>query len=200
MRRPAVPPRRPAAPRLLDPILAAWERYDRRRRGIRPARDGSVVGLELRRHRGAPVTLRDGVTIRNGDLVGELHIDNEHASRLATDRGWLEGLRIGRGDLAAIAGWAARRPPEERPVAYHAAGLLWPLAARVGFSVRPRRRTAYVRLDEWYARWLMGHWSAAGRARLGRGRGRLRSADAWISGAALDRRFGGAAASGGAGR
>jgi hypothetical protein len=183
-------PSRPAAPRLLDPILTAWERYDRRRRRIRPARAGSVVGLELRRHRGPDFALGDGATVRRGDLVGELHVDNAHARALATETGWLDGLRIGRGDLAAIARWAARQPASGRPVAYHAAGLLWPLAARVGFSVHRRRRTAWVRLDEWYARWLLGHWSAAGRARLARGRGRLRSADAWISGAGLGQRFG----------
>lgn len=184
-------PLRPAAPLLLDPILAAWERFDRRRRHIRAARPGSIVGLELRRHRGSQLVLADGARVRHGDLIGELHVDNEHARALATDRGWLEGLRIGRGDLAAISRWAARLPSAHRPVAYHAAGLLWPLAARVGFSVHRRPRTAMVRLDEWYARWLMGHWSAVGRARLGRGRGRLRSADAWISGADLERRFGG---------
>lgn len=183
-------PNRPAAPRLLDPILTAWERFDRRRRGIRPARAGSVVGLELRRHRGADLALPDSATVRRGDLIGELHVDNAHAQALATETGWLEGLRIGRGDLAAIARWAARQPASDRPVAYHAVGLLWPLAARVGFSVHRRRRTSWVRLDEWYARWLLGHWSVAGRRRLERGRGRLRSADAWISGAALARRFG----------
>ena len=136
------------------------------------------------------IVLRDGATLRRGDLVGELHVDNEHAQALATDRGWLDGLRIGRSDLAAIADWAARRSPGDRPIAYHAAGLLWPLAARVGFVVHHRRRTPFVRLDEWYARWLLGHWSAAGRARLGQGRGHLRSADAWISGPAFERRFG----------
>lgn len=187
---PHFPPRSPAAPLLLDPILAAWERFDRRRRHIRSVRGGSVLGLELRRHRGPEVVLRDGATVRRGDLVGELHVDNAHARGLATDGGWLDGLRIGRGDLAAIVRWAAPRSPADRPVAYHAGGLLWPLAARVGFSIHPRPRTAFVRLDEWYARWLLGHWSAAGRRRLAQGRGRLRSADAWISGSALERRFG----------
>lgn len=193
-------PLRPAAPRLLDPILAAWERFDRRRRHIRAAREGSIVGLELRRHRGGEVVLADGARVHPGDLIGELHVDNEHARALATENGWLEGLRIGRGDLVAIARRAAGKPPDVRPVAYHAAGLLWPLAARVGFSVQRRPRSVMVRLDEWYARWLMGHWSAAGRARLGRGRGRLRSADAWISAAELDRRFGGRSGSDGAGQ
>ena len=184
------PPSRPAAPSLLDPIFVAWDRIDRRRRRIRPARPGSVLGIELRRHQGGQVILPSGEVVRRGDLVGELHVDNEHARSLATDGGWLEGLRIGRGDLGAIARWAARRSSGERPVAYHAHGLLWPLAARVGFSIHPRRRTAYLWLDEWYARWLLGHWSAAGRRRLQRGRGRLRAADAWISAGALDRRFG----------
>jgi hypothetical protein len=186
-----MPPSRPAAPSLLDPILVAWERLDRRRRHIRNARAGAVLGLELRRHRGPEVVLVDGTVVRRGDLVGELHVDNAHARALATGTGWLDGLRIGRGDLAAIARWAGGRPFPERPVAYHGGGLLWPLAARVGFTVRPRRRTPSVRLDEWYFRWLLGHWSATGRLRLRQGRGRLRSADCWISAESLERRFGG---------
>lgn len=186
-----VPPRRPAAPRLLDPILVAWERLDRRRRHIRPARSGGVLGLELRSHRGPAVALVDGTVVGHGDLVGELHVDNTQARALVRRTGWRDGLRTGRGDLAAIARWAARRRLPDRPVAYHARALLWPFAARVGFTVLPRRRTAFVRLDDWYFRWLLGHWSTVGRRRLRLGRGWLRSADCWISAAELDRRYAG---------
>lgn len=189
--RPPVPPSRPAPPRLLDPILVAWERLDRRRRHIRPARAGAVLGLELRRHQGPDVVLGDDAMVRPGDLIGELHVDNVQARALAAGTGWLDGLRIGRSDLDAIAHWAAGRPPPDRPVAYHADGLLWPFAARVGFTVHSRRRTPRVWLGEWYFRWLLGHWSATGQPRLRQGHGQLRSADSWISAAALERRFGG---------
>jgi peptidoglycan-N-acetylglucosamine deacetylase len=177
-------PRRPAAPMLLDPILAAWERADRRRRRVRPARPGALLGIEMRRHAGPALRLGDGTVIRSGDLVGELHLDNARVRAVVRSEGW-QGIAAARRDLAAVARWTARTPPARRPIAFHASTLLGPLAARAGFEVTPRPRSNRARLDEWFLRWLMARWSPDGRARLGRGHGQLREADCWLSASAL---------------
>jgi hypothetical protein len=189
--RPGPTPRRPAAPRLLDPILATWERVDRRRRRIHPVRHGALLGVEFRTHAGPPLRLADGTTIRPGDPIGELHLDNARVREVVAAHGW-SGVRFVLHDLPFLARWASRPDLGPRPIAFHAGGLLAPLAARAGFEVRPRRRSPRARLDEWYLRWLMGHWSPAGRARLARGHSRLRSANAWISTEALVLRYGAA--------
>lgn len=180
---------RPAAPAILDGILAAWERFDRRRRRIRPARPGALVGVELRRHRHGPVQLADGTVVRRGDLIGEIHLDNELVRASLAHASWMRLMRQGRADLDAVARWSRSLPEGERPVAYHGATVLWPLAERAGFEIVPRRRTAYVRLDEWFLRWLLVHWSPEGRRRLEQGRSRLRSAEAWLSRRALEARL-----------
>ncbi len=193
-RRPRRARRPPAAPRLLTPILVAWERVERRRRHIRPARPGAVVGVELRRHAGSDVCLGDGTLVRAGDLLGELHLDNRRLLEVTEAGGWWAAVRVGMEDLRAVARWAAREPQHGRPVAFHGQTLLAPFAARAGFELRPRHRTAWARLDDWYLRWLMAYWSPEGRRRLARGPGRLRSEVAWLSTSALIARYGGTAA------
>lgn len=184
------PPPRPTAPPILDPILAAWERLYRRRHRIRPIRAAGVLGLELRRHRGRPVALADGTIVNPGDLVGVLHLMNERVRAVAANGWQTAGWRESRADLAALAAWARRQPPGERPVAYTATTILVPLAARAGFEVHPRPRTWWTRLEDWHYRSLLRRWNPKGTERLRRGHGRLHSADIWISAAALEARYG----------
>lgn len=126
--------------------------------------------------------------IQADDLVAEVHLDNLRVREVVGRDGWF-GIRCARQDLAAIARWTATRAPGERPVALHASSLLAPLAVRAGFEIVPRPRTARTRLDDWFLRWLLARWSPDGRARLARGRGRLRSADVWLSADALVARY-----------
>lgn len=183
-------PRRPSPSPLIYPFLAAWERIDRWRRTIRPLRPDGIVGLELIRYRGPEVVLGDGTRAAPGDLVGWVHLQNDRVARLATDDWLTAGFREARADLRALAAWAREQPPGRRPVAYRAATILWPLARRAGFEVRPRRRTAWVRLEDWHFRGLMARWGLRGRARLERGHNPLRSAETWLSDAELQRRYG----------
>jgi hypothetical protein len=187
--RPAAP-RRPTAPPILDPILAAWERLYRRRHRIRPIRATGVLGLELRRHRGRPVALADGTIVVPGDLVGVLHLMNERVRELAANGWQTAGWREGRRDLTALAAWARRRPPDERPVAYTATTILRPLAARAGFELHPRPRTWWTRLEDWHFRSLLRRWNPKGAERLRHGHDPLRSAEIWLSAAALETRYG----------
>ncbi len=183
---------RPTPPRLLDPILTRWEQVDRRRRRIRPIRRNGVLGLEFGRYDGPPVVLSDGTAIHRGDPVAMVHIENANMRAVATSEWQTRGLAEARADLRSLADWAARQPEERRPVAYIGFTLMGPLARRVGFEVHPRPRTWRTRLDDWFLRWLMAHWSPGGRDRLRRGAGALRSSDVWLSHAALQRRYGAA--------
>jgi hypothetical protein len=183
-------PRRPAAPRLLDPILTLWERAERRHSHIRPIRRGGVMGVQFSRHKGERVQLADGATVTPGDPVGVLHFDNTRAPEIAGTSWQGRAFSEARLDFQVLATWARRQPPEKRPIAYRGATLVGPIARRVGFEVRPRRRTWRTRLDDWFMRWLMAHWSPLGRSRLERGHGRLRSSDVWLSDRTLQRLYG----------
>ena len=181
---------RPSTPRILEPFFVRYERLNRRRLRIRQVRRGGIMGVVFRRYRGPAVNLRDGTVVRPGDLIGEMHLDNERlraALRVGTEA---EAWRIVRDDFRALAAWASRVAPERRPVAYGGESILAPMARRVGFEIYPLPSTAWTRLQDWYLRGVMARWSVEGRSRLREGRGRLRAAAAWMSHATLLRRHG----------
>lgn len=184
------PLRGPAAPGFLDPILALVERVDRRLRRVTPIQPEGVLGLERRRHHGAAVTLADGTRIRDGDPAWIIHFDNARLRQVAT-AGWqTEGFRLALDDLRALAAWHAAQPAHARPVAYTGISVLGPLMRRAGFELRPRRRTPWVRLEDWYLRSLLARWAPAGRDRLSRGHRPLLTEEVWLSGDALLGRYG----------
>ena len=181
---------RPAAPpAILDPVFALIERIDRRRRGIRALRPGGVLGIEVRRHRGREVTLRDGSRVRPGDRIVDLHLDNTRVADLWA-AGWRVAFGTAQADLRACAAWLVSLPPAARPVALRSGGLLTAGAARVGFEVGPPRGGFMGALEGWYLRGLLVRWSRAGRARLDRGHVALRPREAWLSAAGLLARYG----------
>jgi hypothetical protein len=179
-----------APPRFLDPVMSLIERLDRTRRRIRPMRPGGVLGIELRRWRGSAVTLDDGAVVRRGDLIGALHFDNARLRELTASGSLLEAWQRGRGDLRELGAWAAAQPPERRPVAYFGEGLHGTVAARVGFEVRPRPRTWWTGLQDWYFRGLLARWSRLGRGRLRVGTGELHASEYWLSADRLQRLHG----------
>ncbi len=189
---------RAAPPRILNLVLIAWETFDRTRRRIRPMRRAGILGLELARHRGRPERLADGTVVRPGDPVGEIHILNPRIRELDRHAGIAAVFREGRADLRALAAWASRQPTGVRPAAYHAEGIMARLAARERWEIRPRPRTPWRRVQDWYFRWLLVRWNPGGRERLRHGRGSLSSVDAWLSGAELEQRYGAHAADRGA--
>lgn len=75
-------------------------------------------------------------------------------------------------------------------MALHGVGIMARLASREGWELRPRARTHWRRVQDWYFRWLLVHWALTGRERLRHGRGPLSSVDAWLSDRALRGRYG----------
>jgi len=179
------------APGILFPILGLVEKIDRWLRRIRPIRPGvSVVCLEMRRHRGGPVTLADGTTVRPGDLAPVIHFDNRRLRELASERWQTRAAAVARDDLRALATQQAALPAARRAVAFTGASVLAPLARRMGFELRPRRRSPWVQFENWYLRSLLARWSLLGSRRFERGRRPLVSQRGWLSASALQRRWG----------
>jgi hypothetical protein len=179
------------APRLLDPILALVERIDRWRRGIVPIRPGSILGVERGVHHGNSVTLSDGTVVPRDAPVWTIHFDNARIRQLAARDSWQSaGYAAARDDLRRLAADVAALPEPERPVAFYGVTVVAALTRRVGFEVRDRPRTAWVRLEDWYLRTLLARWSRAGRGRLTRGHGALRTRETWLSTGELLRRYG----------
>ncbi len=146
--------------------------------------------MELTRFRDDDLVLGDGTCVRRGDLIGEVHLDN-HRIRQVGAVGWqVEALRLAQADLRALARWAARQPPERRPVAYHAETLLGPFARWGKFEIRRPPDDAMHRLRAWYLRGILARWSPQGHRRLDRGRTRLPLRVIWLSHAALQREHG----------
>jgi YkoP domain len=183
--------RRSVAPVWLDPIMALAEAVDRRRRRIRPIRNDGVLALEIGRHRGTPVTLRDGTVVQPGAPIGFMHLRNDRVRDLASGGWQVAGYRAGRADLAALAGWWESQPPAKRPVAFTATTILSQFARRDGWQVRTRQRTWRARLDVWWMSWLMVHFAKAGRQRLARPHGPLDLVEVWLSASELVARYGG---------
>ena len=173
----------------LDPVLALAERVDRRRRGLRAVRADGVLAVELTRYSGPLVLLHDGCRVAPGDVVVVMHFRNDRIRAAATS-GWHAGIRrLAREDLATLAAWCRSRPAGEQPVALRATTLLGPLLRRDGWEIRPRARTWRARLDDWFMRWLLRHWRRPDAGPSRRRISTLVSVDAWLSAAALERRF-----------
>jgi YkoP-like protein len=178
------------APRALDPILSLVERIDRGLRHIAPVGPGAVLGLERHRHRGQPVSLTNGTVVRAGDEAWIVHFDNRRIRELAKGSYAAEAWRAARRDMGRIAARHAALPERERPVAYTGITVLAALPRRAGFELRPRRATAWTRLQDWYLRSLLARWDRDGRGRLGRGHQPLVTQEVWLSAAELLRRYG----------
>jgi hypothetical protein len=180
------------APRALDPVLSLVERIDRWRRRIRPVRPGSLLGVERGRYRGPGLDLEGDVRLAAGERIWVLHLDNARLRALLSgpDLWPSRAYDVAAADLRAVAGRLAALPPADRPVALGGVTVLAPLARRLGFEVFPRRRTARVRLEDWYLRSLLARWAPTGRGRLVRGHGALRTSATWISTPELLRRYG----------
>jgi hypothetical protein len=178
---------RAAAPRLLYSLLATVERVDRRVRRVRPIYPGALLAIEQSSHRGAALTLRDGARVIPGDRIVVIHFDNRVLRQLSNAMSLHAGLRRAVAELSPLADALDRLPPDRRPVAVRGTTILGPLLRRAGWEVRPRRRTAWHAIEDWYLRTLLARWSAEGPSRLRRGHGELRAIEGWLSLAELRR-------------
>jgi hypothetical protein len=166
------------------------ERWFERQYDIRPIGEGGYIcRLGLIRHRGRRVVLEDGTTIDPGDLVAELHIDNELAAALHSEgRGGLRFRRETFRMLPALAHDLASQPGYQSVKAVCGASLFWEGATRLGFENRPFPAFTKWWLT-WWERFLMARYHPAGRRRLVQG-DRTQLRQVWMSRRAFLERYG----------
>jgi len=168
-----------------------WERFYVWRHRVRPLGEGSVLGIELRRHRGRPIVLSDGTTVRTGDLLAELHLANHTVASGSASSTWSPFMVVAsmRSDLAVLARSLAGGGLG--PVkAVHAVSLVAPALARIGFQVEPLPPSTYTRLLRFYLVGLVAIYNPEGWTSAARARSRAWPAEAWMSAAKLTRGVG----------
>lgn len=163
------------------------QRWFERRYQIRPVGDGGyVLRVGLVRHRGPRYEFSDGTTVRHGDLVAELHMDNARVAALHEEGHG--GLRFRREVFRMLPALARdlREKPEFRDVqAVCGASLFWQEATFAGFEHRPFDPFTRWWLG-WWERFLLARYHPAGGRRLGEGR-RTELRQVWITRRTLER-------------
>jgi len=148
---------------------------------------GSIICIELRRHKGHTVKLSDGCEVKPGDPVIKLHLDNVWIAErrqpgpafqtVSAPRGVIhsfkEGFRLlaaqvasGKyGEVIAVYGWT----------------VLHTGARRLGFQVMDLPNSLRIRLARFYIGGLMQLYHIRGRERYKPSRESLRIKAVWLS-------------------
>jgi hypothetical protein len=170
--------------------LDGLERWFERKYRIRPIGEGGYIfRLGLIRHHGARVVLRDGTVVEAGDLVGELHMDNQRAASLHTEgRGGFRFRREVFRLLPALANDLEARPEYRGIDAVCGASLFWAEAEKAGFEHRPFPAVTRWWLG-WWERFLLARYHPDGRQRLMKGH-RTELRQVWITRRTLVERYG----------
>lgn len=166
----------------------AWvNRWFERRFDIREIGGGGyILKLQVTRHRGPRLELRDGTVVNPGDPVVELHMDNDRAAALHD--GGRPGLRFRREVFRLMEPLARdlHERPEYREIkAICGASLFWAEAERAGFENRPLPPFTRWWLT-WWERFLLARFHPGGKERLTEGR-RTELRQVWLSRPAIER-------------
>jgi hypothetical protein len=176
-------------------LLRIWAWYERLDLHLHPNRPiagapRGVFQVTLVEYRDDPFTLPDGTQVKTGDLVCRLHISNPVLMQVVP-RGTWQVQSAMMGDLRALARSMERGdlPPDIR--ALFGVTILARASSRLGFIVRPRRRTLKAYLDRIYRQGLLALYCPRGVGRLAHRRTLASWPDeVWISRAELVRRYG----------
>ncbi|MBI2153148.1 MAG: hypothetical protein HYU24_05505 [Candidatus Rokubacteria bacterium] len=182
---------------VLRPILRGYDFLYRWLHGLSTpdAAVGPVLRVRVARHRGRPLTLKDGTLIRPGDRIGDFHLDNERMAALH-DGGrrsrWagLASRRAFHASLEALAEQALAAPRYDGVRAFTATTIFHEVTDLMGFEIRPLLSRFGARVVAAYQRSLITRFHPLGRRRPGRFRfGEARRI--WISRDELIRRYAG---------
>ena len=129
----------------------------------------TIFRLALRRYRGKQLLLPDGTTLQKGDMVGELHLNNDVLQQISNNtepaRLGLLALEKTLQSLPAMAKWIAANPRYRKIKAITGLTILHRGSQFLGFStfdVSPLAR----RLVQWYEGLLLMIFHPAGRRRF----------------------------------
>lgn len=157
-----------------------------------PGATADFLRIHWRRYSGAPIELPDGTHIAPGDNIGDVHVNNRLllATALRRSVSW-ELLGMPRSDLRALARWLADPANAADLRALYGVTLLGPIAARLGFTLRPQPLTVYTRLERFFMVGLLALYHPRGLARLTEGTTyRTYPVEIWMSRAELLRLYG----------
>ncbi len=90
--------------------------------------------VAIHTYKGKPIKLKDDTIIKNGDTVGELHVNNHAANVL--DGNLREIFMLMDAEFALLAKASRENKTFQNIKAYYGRGVLYPLAAKKGFEVR----------------------------------------------------------------
>ena len=152
----------------------------------------NVVEVQFTRYDAKPITLPDGTQVRRGDRVVILHINNRVYARIAATATPWRQLTMWRGDLRALARWAAVGGFPEGTRALYGYTLLGRSAPRLGFTIRRRPSTIRTRLDRFFLMGILVLYNPGGQRRLQRGTTyETEPVETWMSLSELQRLYGG---------
>ena len=168
-------------------IWPLWEEFSHKLwpSQVIPNAPHSLFSLHFTQHRGAAFLLPDNIEIWPGDPVAEIHFNNHvFVSLLSNTTGterWAS-VRLFREDLRAVADWAASGTMPTHIKALFGVTVLGRGAARLGFTLRPRKNTVRNRLDRLFLDGLLILYSPEGQHRMTVGKTvQDQPVDAWMS-------------------
>jgi hypothetical protein len=151
-----------------------------------------LLRVQFTRFHGRAITLADGTSIRSGDRIVELHINNKVMAEVAGQASSWQLLSMLMGDLRSLARWSRSESFPADIRAFYGYTLLSRGASRLGFTLRSRPHTLRSWLDGFFMLGLLVLYSPRGRGRLLQGTTYGREpVEVWMSRSQLDRRYSG---------
>jgi peptidoglycan-N-acetylglucosamine deacetylase len=163
-------------------VWRLWERFASWRWPADPLPGSPYAALRIRRIRyeGRPITLPDSTEIRAGDLIGELHLNNDVLAEIAKVGKWSVMSAV-KAELGAAARWASEGDGREVKALFGET-IVARTAVWMGFTLIPGRPTVIGRLKRLYLSGLLQIYNPLGSVRLERGSRGVRVPDElWMS-------------------
>jgi hypothetical protein len=150
-----------------------------------------LLRMRIKRYKGKPFTLPDGVRIRENMLVGELHGNNKRLLDLVFNACHFNPYRACREDLHSLAMWAMKDSLGTQVDAFFGRTMLAVGGPRLGFAVRELPKSLWLWLERFFMIGLLVLYTEAGLDRLTRGTTVLSyPKEVWMSRAQLVRQYG----------
>ena len=172
-------------------LLEAWFQRAYAMEPVAPEPD-CLLAFNRYRHRGETVTLQDGVEVREGDALLEIHFRREALLPLMQDgdpaRMGFNLIKLGDRDLPRLARRLADDPALADIKALHALTLFYRGISRYGFENHPVKQRHVEWWFTFYHRLLMARDHAHGRKHIQEFKQRLVTRHAYVSVPELQRR------------
>lgn len=173
-----------------------WERCFAWLAGVKPISNAvdATFKLAVRKHHGQPITLPDGTVLSPGDLIGELHFDNNLLFKLTSQSPHLEQasiklLRHVKDSLPQVAEVLTTDPRYSDIKAIAGITMINRGAKFFGFGTYDIEPRIFRHATTWYQRWLLVVFHPNGLAHLLKHRSKMVPKMIAISKAELIRRY-----------